>query len=177
MKILDFPNAIQAMDYNCGSSVLNSVLIYYGIDAHEKDIMRIAQTNKIYGTSIKGINKTAKHFKLKCEIKAMSIEEIKSYIDKGKPVILQIQAWPKRKVKNWRTHWDSGHFVVAIGYDQGKIYFEDPHTSFRAYLKYGELEERWHDMETREKRRYNNLGILISGKKPSYSSKKTVHMG
>jgi hypothetical protein len=38
--------------------------------------------------------------------------------------------------------------VVAIGWDDGGIYFEDPSiVEARGYLTYAEVDDRWHDVD------------------------------
>ena len=106
----------------------------------------------------------------------MDIGQVKNYIDKKFPVILLIQAWPDKKVKDWKNDWIDGHYVVAIGYDKNKIYFEDPSSSLRTYLYYKELEERWHDIDLKKnKKKYNHLGIVVMGKK-KFCEHKAIHM-
>ncbi len=170
MKTLDFPNARQTFEYDCGAKAMHTVLAYYGINANESDILKIARTTKKSGTSLHGMVKVAHHFKLPATMEEMNIQKIKEYLKKDIPVILLLQAWTKRKVKNWQNHWNDGHYVVAIGYDKKKIYFEDPYAILRTFLPYKELEQRWHG----EKR--CQVGIIIKGKK-KYSSKKSIHMG
>jgi predicted double-glycine peptidase len=49
---------------------------------------------------------------------------------------------------SYAEEWDSGHWVVAIGYDDDKVYFEDPWIPHaRAYLTWDELDDRWHDLD------------------------------
>lgn len=55
-------------------------------------------------------------------------------------------------VRNYEKHWDDGHWVVAIGYDDHGIYFEDPSQTLpRGYIPYPELQARWHDRGRRGK--------------------------
>jgi len=173
--MLDFPDFRQTFEYDCGAKALHSVLTYFGIDTNEINIIKIANTNKHNGTPLDGVKKVAGHFKLKCRIKKMDINEIKKYIDREIPVILLVQAWPKKKVHDWKKSWENGHFVVAIGYDNKRIYFEDPYDIHRSYLTYSELLDRWHDIDTAKNKKYYNLGIILLGKK-KYVSKKIVHM-
>ncbi len=170
MKMLDFPNARQTFEYDCGAKAMHAVLAYYGIDVNENEIIRIAHTNKKSGTSLQGMMAVARHFKLSATMGEMSVQKIKECIGKDIPIILLLQAWAKRKVKNWQNHWNDGHYVVAIGYDKKKIYFEDPYTISHTFLPYKELERRWHG----EKR--CRIGIVIKGKK-KYSSEKSIPMG
>ena len=111
----------------------------------------------------------AHHYKLPVTLEEMSVEKIKESLKK----IFRSFCFcrhGKRKVKNWQNHWGDGHYVVAIGYDQKKIYFEDPYTISHTFLPYKELERRWHG----EKR--CRIGIVIKGKK-KYSSEKSIPMG
>ena len=173
MKILMFPELRQTYNYDCGANAIQSILGYYGIDTRESKIMKIAGTTKA-GTTIKGIIKTLKKFGLKTKAGEMTISQIKKYIDKKIPVILVLQAWFKKKKPDWEKDWKDGHYVVAIGYDKNKFYFEDPSSELRTYLTYDELDKRWH--EKVNKKIYIHFGISAYGKKPSYSLKKNIHM-
>src|SRR3989338_4435827 len=144
MKILDFPILRQTYDYDCGAKATEAVLGYYGLDIREEKIIKIAKTTK-EGTPINGIKKVAKKYNLKCKAKEMNIEEIKDCINKNIPVILLLQAWTEKKKPNWKEDWVDGHYVVVIGYDKKKMYFEDPSSILRTYLNLKELKDRWHD--------------------------------
>jgi len=160
MKILDFPNARQTYNYDCGAKAMHAVLSYYGINTNESKILQIAKTTPQYGTPLQGMVKVAEHFKLKAKVEMLSIPKLKNYIQKRIPVILLLQAWSS-KVKDWKRDWKDGHYVVAIGYDRERIYFEDPSSVLRTYISYQGLEERWHDQSRGKK--YFNLGIIVSG--------------
>lgn len=173
MKMLEFPELRQTYDYDCGAKALQAVLGYYGTDINEDKIIKIAGTTKS-GTSIKGIIKTLKKFGLKYDTYSMDVKTIKKYIDKKIPVLLDVQAWPQRKNTNLKKSWNDGHYVVAIGYDRKKIFFEDPSSIFRTYLNLKEFESRWHGMDSKIK--YTHLGIAVYGKKNKYSFVKKIHM-
>jgi ABC-type bacteriocin/lantibiotic exporter with double-glycine peptidase domain len=173
MRMIDFPESRQIGNYDCGANALLSVLSYHGIDVDESTIIKIAHTTKRSGTSINGIKKVLKKFKLKYKDGKIDIETLKKYVKKKIPVIIPLQAWETKKVKNWNCEWDSGHYVIPIGYDKKKIYFEDPVCITRAYLTFKELEERWHDKDDKTKKRLVHFGIAVFGKHPT---KKPVHM-
>jgi len=173
MFIRNFPNLRQTRDFDCGATALQAVLAYYGIDERIDKIMKLVGTTKA-GTPIKKINKTAEKYKLKAKMDKMAIEDIKKYIAQKIPVLLLIQAWPENKTADWENGWDNGHYVIAIGYDKEKIYFEDPESIYRTYLTYEELEKRWHDMVSGKK--YINYGIAVCGKKPQWRPNKIIHM-
>jgi len=174
MKLLDVPQVRQSFDYDCGAKVLEAVLVYYGISAREDKIFRETGTSKA-GTSPKKIQNVAKKNGLECTAKSMTIDELKTFIDKKIPVILALQAWSDKKNIDWETDWKDGHYVLAIGYDKDKIYFEDPANFVLTYLTYDELEDRWHDKSVNGKK-YLQLGIAIYGAKPKFSGEKIIHM-
>ena len=177
MKILKFPISKQTFDYDCGAKAMQSILTYYGIDLLEIEIIKIAKSNSD-GTPIHGMIKVAKHFGFNAKAEKITIDKLKKYINRKIPVILLIQAWAKRKIKNWKNDWKDGHYVVAIGYDKKRIYFEDPYAVLRTYLTYSELEERWHDIDSSTGKKYEHSGIiLLSDKKGSYNPDKIIHMG
>jgi len=129
---------------------------------------------RVSSSPITGIEKTIKKYGLKYESREMTVEEIKSSIDKEIPVIVVLQAWAKRKV-NWKKDWKDGHYVVVIGYNSKGFIFEDPSSFERTSLTYGEFKKRWHDVSS-EGKRYVHYGISVFGKKPKYDSKKIVKM-
>ncbi|MFH1451699.1 MAG: cysteine peptidase family C39 domain-containing protein [archaeon] len=173
MKKIILPQLRQTFEYDCGAKALQTVLVYYGIEEREDKIIKYAKTSK-KGTSINGILAVVKKYHLKSVSRQMSIEEVKKFIDKKVPVILVLQAWTKKKRNNWESDWADGHYVVVIGYTKNKILFEDPYSFKQTYLKYDELEKRWHDIDKNKK--YFHHGIAIFGKKPKFKRNKIVHM-
>ncbi len=175
-NLIDFPKYRQTFSYDCGAKCLQAVLAYYGYDVSEKEIMEMAGTNSRSGTSIVGLKKVARKFKLKYKARKMTLENLKKYINKKIPVIITIQAWPK-KACNLKKSWTHGHYVIPIGYDKKRIYFEDPSSILRTYLTFKELEERWHDRDygKRSKEKLINFGIAIYGK-PVFGQDKIMHM-
>lgn len=174
MKILEFPEFKQISDYDCGAKALEAVLTYYGFDTNEEKIIKLAGTNKRSGTTINGMTKTLEKFKLKFHEGEFELGKIKRQIDGGHPVILILQAWTEKKKIDWEKDWGDGHYVVAIGYDKNKLYFEDPYSPIRTYLSYDELNKRWHNQQKNKK--FRHYAISVYGKKPKFSADKKVHM-
>lgn len=175
MEIKNFPEVRQTYEYDCGAKALQAVLQYYGIDLSEEKIMRISGTNQKTGTSISGIIKVLNKNKLKQDARQFTLKEIKRYINKKIPVILILQAWTSKKKINWEKDLSDGHYVIAIGYDKEKIYFEDPYSIFRTYLTFKELYKRWHSKKN-GKKQFVHYGIAVHGKRPSFNLKKKIHM-
>jgi ABC-type bacteriocin/lantibiotic exporter with double-glycine peptidase domain len=175
MKIANFPEFIQASDYDCGAMAMQAVLAYYGFDVGERKILKIVGTTRRHGTHVKGIERAAKKFGLKFRSRKMTVDQIKKYIDRKIPVIALLQAWTRRKGIKWEKDWRDGHYVVVIGYNTKKFYFEDPATILRTYLTFSEFEKRWHDVDT-DGKKYVHHGIAIYGKKPQYDLRKSIHM-
>lgn len=173
MKELDFPKLRQTYEWDCGAKALENVLTYYGIEIREELIIKYAKTNPKDGTKIDRMIKTLKKFKLKFDAKNMTIKELKNYIDKKIPIIILLQAWNKKNINYSKDYYD-GHWVVAIGYDKTKIFFEDPYSFKKTYLKNKDLKDRWHAKENRQK--IMNFGIAVFGRKPKYNSKKAIPM-
>ena len=174
MKTITLPQLRQTYGYDCGAKALQTVLVYYGIEVREDHLIKSAGTSK-NGTSIQGIIKVANKYGLKTDSRQMTINDIKGYIKQKIPVILVLQAWTEKKKVNWEKDWIDGHYVVAIGYTKDKILFEDPSSFERTYLKYDELQKRWHDVDT-DGKKYVHHGIAIFGKKPKFNRDEVVHM-
>lgn len=175
MHILPLPQLRQTFDYDCGAKALQAVLVYYGLEVREDIIMQVAHTTA-EGTPLQGLVAAAQSYGLSAESKEMTIQDIRSYIDKHIPVIIALQAWNQDRAINWTTDWDDGHYVVAIGYTDQTIIFEDPSSFERTYLAYDELDDRWHDVGV-DGTRYVHIGIAIYGKDPVFQPADIVHMG
>lgn len=176
-NLIDFPEYRQTFSYDCGAKCFQAVLAYYGYDVSEKEIIKIAKTKSKSGTHISGLKKVARKFKLKYKAGKITLEILKKYIDKKIPVIIAIQAWSKKDCDLKKT-WNHGHYVIPIGYDKKRFYFEDPSAIIRTYLTFKELEEKWHDRDygKKSKEKLINFGIAIFGK-PVFSQNKAMHMG
>ena len=163
----DFPELRQTYSYDCGAKALQSVFAYYGIeDAREDQIMSISKTTET-GTDPKSMVRTIEHYGLQHEAREMTADEIKEFINRGIPVIVPLQAWTETLNVDWKNDWEDGHYVVAIGYDDEKMLFEDPSSFQRTFLSYQELKERWHDVDVHGNK-YLNFGIAVYGKEPPH---------
>lgn len=173
MKILAFPEFRQDYCWDCGAKAMQALLVYYGIDIREQIIMKLAGTTK-RGTLVPGMRKVVKNYKLKYQAGKMTIKDVRYHLARRRPVILLLQAWTDKKKVFWEKDWVDGHYVVAIGYDRSKIYFEDPSAVIRTYLTDEELRERWHHLDPKGKR-YLNWGLVVL-EKSHYYPKKIIHM-
>jgi predicted double-glycine peptidase len=109
-----------------------------------------------------------------------TLEDLKKFIDQGKPIIVIIQAWPDNYPVDWSNDWKDGHFVVAVGYDDYYVYFMDPSTLGNyTYIPQDEFLERWHDGDPplinrnpRNRKVFNQAAIVIDGKGKGYNPNK-----
>ena len=164
--ILEYPIVRQSTDYSCGAAVVQSILVYYGKDVREKELMTKLKTSKDDGTNPTRMIHFLRQQGLDVNFNKMSITDIKSYINKKIPVIVLIQAWADNE-KEYDKNLDNGHYVVCIGYTNDKIYFEDPSIFERGYLNFDEFIKRWKDVSTSGKL-YKQYGIAVYGEEPKY---------
>jgi len=168
-KFFYIPQVRQTTDYTCGPACASAIMAYYGKDIVETEIAEDAKTTKSDGTMPEQLVKIFTKNDLNAKIEILTTEKLRSYIDKQIPVIVDIQAWGDKK--DYSKDYSSGHYVVAIGYDENGFFFMDPSQFPYGYLEENELESRWHDKS--KKRKDQNLGIPVSGKKPEFSIEKT----
>lgn len=172
---LEFPTLRQTFNYDCGASALQAVMVYYGVEMREDILMREAGTTKQYGTPVRGLTRVARKHGFSCAVKQMTIEQVIESIKKKKPVMLVLQAWTDIRRVDWKHDWMDGHYVVAIGFDDKNIYFDDPSSFVRTFLSFKELDDRWHDVDAHQKK-IDHIGIILS-KRHKGLLKKPVHMG
>ena len=167
-RLIRVPMTRQATDYTCGVAALQSVLGYYGLEIREDNLSKDLKADPNEGTSYKQIADFARSQGFTVEIKTgLTLDDLKRQLDRKRPVICLIQAWPEKKV-DFEKDWDDGHYVVAVGYDRSNVYFMDPSTLGNyTYIPAREFLKRWHDTDTHEK--VVHFGMTISKPRPSYS--------
>lgn len=175
LRLLDFPSLRQSRVYSCGAAVVQAMLMYYGDDKRENELVEDLNTNR-KGTWIKNIVKFFKNrgFKIK-HGEEYSIDDIKKFIDKKIPVIIALQAWPEKEKKNWEKGYSNGHYVTVIGYTDRGMIFSDPSSIYRTFLTYKDLNKRWHDIE--EDKKVEHYAIIPHGKSPKYNKNKIIKIG
>ncbi len=166
-NLIRVPMTRQATDYTCGVAALQSVFMFFGDEVLESVLSKNLKADPKEGTAYQQIVRVAKSKGYAVEVfKNMTLDNLKGLIDKGKPVICLIQAWPERKV-NYETDWEDGHYVVAIGYDKDNIFFMDPSTLGNyTFIPIKEFLTRWHDTDSKVK--LEHFGMLIEKPKPAY---------
>ncbi len=180
-KLLDFPELRQTYDYDCGASALQGVLAYYGKEFREEQLLKqldtVRTTMREHGTRLSRMKSVAERHGLRAEVRGMlTVDAVKKYIDQGVPPILLLQAWMDKPNKGgWPKDYRDGHYAVAIGYDEKRIYFEDPSSFKRVWLSYAELEKRWHDLADDNKTPVEHVAVIVKGR-PRFRSDKAIHM-
>jgi predicted double-glycine peptidase len=168
-NVIRVPLTRQATEYTCGVAALQSVLGYWGEERREDELARILKSNTVHGTGYKNIADFAKQHGYSVSInRSMTLPQLFAEIDKRRPVICLIQAWPDKKV-DFAKDWNDGHYIVAIGYDSGNVYFMDPSTLGNyTYIPRSEFLSRWHDTDGKE--RLVHFGMTVSKTTSPYST-------
>lgn len=160
-NIIPVPVVYQSRSYDCGAAALRAVCQFWGVGPDEEDeFIKICGSDPKDGTRPDDIIRVARSFGLKALMKVgMSLDELKKIIDSGRPIICALQAYDEDEDL---SDDDSGHYVVAIGYDSDNILFQDPSikNNLRGRLSYEDFEERWHDIDA-DGRRLRRFGIII----------------
>lgn len=160
----------QAYTYTCGDASLLGVLYYWeAYDHGESTLYQPLGTTDQEGTRPSKIADFAKSLNLDVELREnLTLEDIKGYLARSIPVIVDIQAWidtPKLDF-DWVNDVDDGHYVVLIALDESNAYFMDPSTpAGYAYIPLPEFVNRWHDEDIIDGQtvKYTHLGIAIMG--------------
>lgn len=153
-SIGDFPMTRQSTSYNCGPSVVQSVLAYYGISYREDELAKALGTNEKVGTSSSSIIGLFINLGLSVNASKMTIDDLRHAVDNKTPTILCIQAWPYDE-----NSLENGHYIVLVGYDKNIFTFEDPSLlGVLGYLTEDELLKRWNSSDDGA-----CFGIAVSG--------------
>ncbi len=166
-EILPVPDTRQSTEYSCGASALQAVLMYYGEEFGENELMDKLKTT-YNGTNPRDITRVARELGFQAELREnCTLEDLEKSIKLKVPVIVSGQAWREGDdlKKPWKDVWDSGHYMVIVGLDEKNVYFEDPSLlGSKGFMPREEFLDRWHDVD---EKKYLQLGIFITGKKPA----------
>lgn len=168
-----FPSVVQANEWMCGPAVVHSIFGFYGKFVFQQDLIKELKTTEEWGTDIIQMYKTFENHNFRIKKGTFSINQVKRFIDRNTPVILEIQAWADEEI-DYATTYENDHFLVAIGYDTTGILFEDPYIAHKGHIEYEELEKRWHCRYRSRTRFGEHFGIAVLGKKPSFDGTKIV---
>jgi len=166
---IPLPDIRQQRNHTCGPAVLTSIFNYWGVKAGELELAAELNSDPIGGTSPDNLHKAAKSRGFNTIWhEGMTNDELASYLRSGRPVIITVQAWATTQAE---LEGDSGHYVIAIDYDEENVYFEDPALDdCRGYIPWDELDSRWHDRDKTGKT-YNRFGLVMwKDCKPVYES-------
>ena len=169
MSIIDFPSGRQTFSFDCGPKALQLVLAYYGIDIREdKLIMRLKSDD--LGTRPSDMKAVAESFGFRVNVHTeCTVHHLTEFIDQKLPPIVLVQAWADRylSLSAWRRTNEFGHYVIAIGYSENAVLFEDPATTGRSWLSKQEFNARWHDVDPTDGRLLNHFAMVLTGKQPA----------
>lgn len=165
---INLPSSRQQVNYSCGAVCLRSIARYYGKDLdNEKEFRDLCNAGKTKGSRPEELVNAANLFGFNAEVKEnMSLQELTTYIQNRIPVIVAIQAWgneedPQKRMEDYSKLKD-GHYVIAIGFNDKNIYFEDPSVKgFRSVLSKQDFLNRWIDKESNPEKVVERLGIII----------------
>ena len=166
-RLIRVPLVRQSTGYTCGVASLLSVISYFFSADPELRWVREDKLAAELGTTSDGTNfnhiaQVARAKGLSAEVHTnMKLDELKRALDERKPVILAIQAWSDDPT-GYKDDKDSGHYVVAIGYNAVNFYFMDPSTLGNyAFIPADELPDRWHDVYTEAGAEISVIGLGI----------------
>jgi predicted double-glycine peptidase len=158
---IDIPPTHQQKDYSCGAACLRAISTYFKVGPKtEQEFMKDCNTKHDKGTHPENLERVAKQYGLSVQAKKnMTLSELQNYLKNGVPVICVMQAWGDPKDYH---NEDSGHYVVAIGFNEVNIYFMDPliEDAARGHLSHSEFVKRWHD-HAPDGEKYIRFGIAM----------------
>jgi predicted double-glycine peptidase len=144
---INFPSLRQSYTYSCGSLACQTILIYYGFDIREGTLINEMDVDES-GVNPSAIRKALEKRGLKVTVQInQTIEDLKKYIDQKIPVIVDVQAYPRKQKEGWEDDVKNSHYAVVIGYSDTAILFSDPADVNYSYLANEAFMRRWHGLE------------------------------
>jgi predicted double-glycine peptidase len=175
-RLIRIPQTGQATFYTCGVAALQSVLYHNGIECSQ-DVLELAVgTTPQQGTGMEDMRKFLNDKGVRAEIReTMTLRDLRGCIDLGRVVICILQAWDDEDGHDYSDTWNDGHYAIAIGYDDKRVYFMDPYTIANyTYVGNEALLTRWHALNRGV--RYIKAGIVVTNHNPIYRQDAFVEM-
>jgi uncharacterized protein len=176
------PDVRQSTGYTCGAAALQAVLAYWGTSEREDRLAARLGSTPEAGTHPEAILRIAREFGLKAELReGLDLPDLERALADGTTVIVDLQAWRERSDLPWAETWDDGHYMVLLGMDAEKLYFEDPSLlGKRGVIPRAEFVDRWHDYEgdpplDASDRKYVRMAIFLTGDKLPVGSVTAVY--
>jgi ABC-type bacteriocin/lantibiotic exporter with double-glycine peptidase domain len=128
----------------CGPASLKIVLGYYGVEKSEKELAKLAKTDKKWGTSDKNLVKVARHFGFKTIVKDYcNFKDIEKWLKGGVPPIVD---WMTRGRMDYSdVNVPDGHYSPICGLDDKYVYLQDPELGKIRKLARGDFWQVWFD--------------------------------
>lgn len=192
-RLIPIPLIRQGRDNTCGVACVQALLRYagYAFDVREGILDRLLDVPES-GASMKAMVAFMNHVRRPSESgkdgggvlfatlrENLTLADLIQAVDSGTPVICLIQAWRTNEAGDYEIDhkysgkWDSGHYVVAVGYDGERVYFMDPSTAGNyTYIPRNELDARWHglgDITPDGVEFFEHAGIVVRIDNPQYS--------
>lgn len=168
-RMIDMHSARQAFDFDCGARALQAVMGYYGVDIRGDVLLDELEADPELGVPPERLIAVAGRHGFDVESgTGWSVEDVKRYVREGHPVIVLLQAWAKSymSIKDWKNHFDDGHYAIVMGYNRNVLFFEDPASFRRAWLRENEFLARWHDRDPRTGEKLFRFGMVLLGREP-----------
>jgi predicted double-glycine peptidase len=167
--VIDLHSGRQTFDFDCGPKALQSVMAYYGVEVREDELIKVLETGS-EGTSVGSMVAVARRHGFEVKASAnWTLNELKSMVEAGHPVIVLLQAWANRymTLEDWRNDYDDGHYAIVVGCAKGLLLFEDPASFRRTWLREREFMARWHDRDAKTEKLYQHFGMVLLGREPA----------
>jgi predicted double-glycine peptidase len=168
-KTIQMHSLRQTFDFDCGAKAMQTLLAYYGVEMREDALMEELELSGRDGASVEKMIAVAsrKGFEVQAG-PGWTIDDVKQHVDQDRPVIVLVQAWVDRymTLRDWRNHWDDGHYAIVMGYGKGVLFFEDPASFHTTWLKEQEFLARWHDRDPRTGDKLERFGMVLLGRDP-----------
>lgn len=169
MPVLTFPETRQSTSFSCGASATQAILYYYGHEHREDKLIAALGTNDAMGTRPGNIVKYFIDNGFWVRAGQMTVNEVKQWIDRKVPVMVVLQAWTDNPNEDYRRSLDDDHWVVAIGYTDDGLIFDDPSLlDNHGFIPYSEVEDRWHAVAQEDVMLLDHFGIAVWGQKPKF---------
>ena len=118
---LSLPHKPQKGDGYCLPACIQMVLAYLGISRSQEAIGKALGLNPPFGTRHSNIKKLASST-IKIIYEAGTLEDIRSWLNQGAPIIVFVQAG---ELSHWLGHYFQ-HAVVVVGIEGQTVYIMDP---------------------------------------------------